>query len=209
MVETHKILMGCKFDYNNRINSSIGKTIENYKVQIKRLERSYNKMLDKNDKNEIERMIISEGKIMLEIAKKSLRNIYENNYLSVLERSMNRSEICIGRADEGNLRKNNDIIEIGTTKAMCFDLVEEDLYRYIKRLQKKDINIDEEEMIRLFVHSSHLPMSSIKYLKSLCKYPKDFFRIWEKYLNNKKNKSIDEICKSLNNSIKYERKYQV
>lgn len=43
-----------------------------------------------------------------------------------------------------------------TIKGMTYNLVEEDLYNYIKKLQRKEINIDEEELIKLFVHGSHL-----------------------------------------------------
>ena len=89
---------------------------------------------------------------------------------------------------------------------MSYDLVEEDLYRYIKRIQKKDIKIDEEELIRLFVHQSHLSLNSINYLKGLCRYPRNFFRTWERYKENKKNKSEDEYLDSLSRSLKYEDK---
>lgn len=206
MVEVHKILIGYECSKNNMLSSTIGKNIESYKVQIKKLEKSYKNLLYKNDKNDAERIIISEGKIMLSKARKSIRYIYDNNYISVIERSMNREEICLGRGDSGNLRRKSDIIEIGTDKNMAYDLVEEDLYRYIKRLQKKKVSIDEEELIKLFVHSSHLSMSSIRYLNGLCNYPRDFLKAWERYIENKKSREIEEFVDSLNSSIIYESK---
>ena len=81
-----------------------------------------------------------------------------------------------------------------------------DLYKYIKRIQKKEIKIDEEEFIRCFVHQSHLSLSSINYLKGLCTYPRDFFKTWEKYKNNQKNKSDEEYLELLSRSLKYEEK---
>lgn len=119
---------------------------------------------------------------------------------------MNRQEICIGRVDHGNLRKNKEKFEIGTIKNMTYNLVEEDMYKYIKKLQRKRINIDEEELINIFVHSSHLSFNSLEYLRGLCSYPRDFFRSWERYRQNKKGKTNDEFLAELKNSLNYEGK---
>ncbi|HCW54283.1 MAG TPA: spore coat protein [Clostridium sp.] len=206
IVRTQKILLGCSFEKLERFQSVIGKDIEGYKVQMKKLKRNYDFLLDKHQKNEAEKLLISEGNRMLQKGNESIKYIYEHGYFTVIERSMNREEICIGRADAGNLRTNGDKIEIGIDKGMVYDLVEEDMYRYIKRLQRKKININEEELIKLFVHLSHLSFDSIHYLKGLCTYPRDFLRTWEKYIENKKNKSIDEYFLILKNSLKYENK---
>ncbi|MDO5517613.1 MAG: spore coat protein [Clostridium sp.] len=204
MVRIHKILIGCSFGKLERFQSTIGKDIEGYNVQLKRLQKNYDNLFDKTYKNEVDKILLSEGKRMLQKGKEAVEYIYEHGYLGVIERSMNREEICIGRADEGNLRLNGDKIEIGVDKGMVYDLVEEDLYRYIKRLQKKDAHINEEELIKIFVHSSHLSFNSICYLRGLCTYPRDFLRIWDKYIENKKNKSPEEYLVNLNRSMKYE-----
>lgn len=204
MVRTHKILIGCSFGKLERFQSTIGKDIEGFKVQLKRLQKNYDCLFDKTEKNEVDKIILSEGKRMIDKGNEAVKYIYEHGYFGVIERSMNREEICIGRCDEGNLRLNGGKIEVGMDKGMAYDLVEEDLYRYIKRLQKKEINIKEEEMIKIFVHASHLSFNSIYYLRGLCTYPRDFLRIWDKYIENKKNKSPEEYLLSLNRSMKYE-----
>jgi len=141
---------------------------------------------------------------------------------------MNREEICIGKVDRNNLRKNEGKIEIGTIKGMTYNLVEEELYNYIKKLQRKQFDIDEEELIKLFVYGSHLSFNSFDYLRGLCSYPKDFLKTWERYrdskkektnqiydeLNmanvkdkdNKKKKTNEEIILDLKKSLKYESK---
>jgi hypothetical protein len=197
IVELHKALIGCNFDDLSRIKSIIGKEIESYKVQIKRLQRHYDYIFNKNCTNEIENLILSNGKIMLKQAEKALNYIHEHDYFGVIKRSMNRGEICLGKVDKNNLRKNKDKIEIGTVKAMTYNLVEEDLFNYIKRLQRKKFNIDEEELVKVFVYGSHLSYNSIDYLKGLLSYPKDFLKIWERYRNSKKEHIIG-ICHTLN-----------
>ena len=202
MVCVQKILISCRFDKLERFKSTIGKDIEGYKVQLKRLKKNYYELLDKYEKNEVDKLLLAEGKRMIQKGNESIKYIYEHGYFTIIERSMNREEICIGRADEGNLRINGNNIEIGMDKGMVYDLVEEDLYRYIKRLQRKEINVKEDELIKIFVHSSHLSFNSIHYLKGLCTYPGDFLKVWEKYIENKKNKHIEEYMASLKNTMK-------
>ncbi|OOM74474.1 spore coat protein [Clostridium sp. BL-8] len=197
IVELHKTLLGCNFSELSRIKSIIGREVESYKVQIRRLQKHYDYIFNKTCENEVENFILSNGKIMLTQAINALKYIDEHDYFGVIRRSMNRNEICLGKVDKNNLRKNKDKIEIGTVKAMTYNLVEEDLYNYIKRLQRKQLDIDEEELLKAFVYQSHLSYNSIDYLKGLLSYPKDFLKMWERYRNSRKE-HISSIYHTLN-----------
>lgn len=204
IVELQKALLGCSFNELNRIKSTIGKEVESYKVQIRRLQKHYDYIFNRTCTNEIENFILSNGKIMLTQAVNALNYIDEHDYFGVIRRSMNRSEICLGKVDKNNLRRNKNKIEIGTVKAMTYNLVEEDLYNYIKRLQRKELDIDEEELLKVFVYGSHLSYNSIDYLKGLLSYPKDFLKVWERYRNSKKGR-ITSMYHTLNiSSMEYE-----
>lgn len=194
IVELHKALKGCNFNGLSGIKSIIGKEVESYKVQIRKLQKHYDYVVDKSYTNEVEKLILVNGNIMLKQAKEAVNYIYGHDYFSVIKRSMNRDEICIGKVDKNNLRKNVDKIEIGTIKDIAYNLIEEDLYSYIKKLQRKEFDIDEEELIKLFVHGSHLSFNSLDYLKGLCSYPRDFFKMWEKYRDRKKEKINESDC---------------
>ena len=176
IVELHKTLIGYNFNGMSRLKSTIGKEVEEYKVQINKLQRDYDYIVNKYCPNEIDKLILSDGKMMLKQAKEALNHIYGHDYFGVIKRSMNREEICLGKIDRNNLKKNEGKIEIATIKGMTYNLVEEDLYNYIKKLQRKEFDIDEEELIKVFVHGSHLSFNSFDYLRGLCSYPKDFFK---------------------------------
>ena len=198
--------MGCKFNGLNRIGSTIGKEVESFKVQIKRLQRDYKSIVDKCCKNDIDRLILLEGKKMLQQGSDAIDYIYKHDYFSVIERSMNREEICIGRVDQGNLKIVNGKIEVGSIKCMTYNLVEEDLYKYIKKVQRKQFDIEQEELINMFVCGSHLAFNSFAYLRGLCSYPKDFLKTWERCRQNKKGKTEEEFLEELRRSMKYENK---
>ena len=192
IVELHKTLIGCNFNELSRIKSTIGKEVESYKVQIKKLQNHYDYIISKACTNEVEKLILSNGKIILKQAKEAVDYIYKHDYFGVIKRSMNREEICIGKVDSSNLRRNEGKIEIGIIKGMTYNLVEEDLYSYIKKLQRKQVNIEEEELIKLFIHGSHLSFNSFYYLMGLCSYPKDFLKLWERYMDSDR-KRISQI----------------
>ncbi len=204
MVNLHKKIMGIKFTGVTRIDSRIGKLIEEYKVQMKILKSDYNKIMAKTSKNDVDNVIISEGKRMLCMAERSLSKIEDKFYYNIISRSMNRKEICIGRCDENNLTIEDNRIKIGSIKNISYNLVEEDLYKYIKRLQKKNVKFDELELIKFFAYKSHLSDNSIKYLEAICIYPRDFLRNWEKYRKGKINKTDNEYICEFKRALKFE-----
>lgn len=212
MVDFHKILVGCSFSGLSGIKSVIGKEIEEYKVQIKKLERYYNSVIVTSDTNEVDRFILVNGKMMLKKAEAAVKYIYEHDYFGVIRRSMNREELCLEKVQPNNLKRNGDNIEVGVIKNMTYNLVEEDLYSYIKKLQKAELNIDEEELIKAFIYESHLSFNSFDYLRGLCSYPKDFLKTWMKYVElkdetiTKKSKTEEGVLTELQRSLKYESK---
>ena len=195
IVELHKILVRCSFCGLSGIKSIIGKEIEDYKVQMKKLERYYDRVVNTSCHNEVDRLILANGKNMLKKSKESVNYIYEHDYFGAIRRSMNREELCLEKVQPSNLRRNEDKIEIGVIKNMTYNLVEEDLYNYIKKLQRAEINIDEEELIKVFIYESHLSFNSFDYLRGLCNYPRDFLKLWIKYIeiNSGRNTLINKV----------------
>jgi hypothetical protein len=212
IVDFHKILVGSSFTGLSGIKSIIGKEIEDYKVQIKRLERTYDQIVRKSYPNDVDRLILVNGKAMLKKAENALKYIYEHDYFGVIRRSMNREEVCLEKVQPNNLKRNGEKIEVGLIKNMAYNLVEEDLYNYIKKLQKAEIKIDEEEIIKTFIYESHLSFNSFDYLRGLCSYPRDFLKTWTKYVEleeealMKKSKIEETILVELEKSLSYESK---
>jgi len=204
--DIHKILMKCRFNGLSRIESRIGREIEGYKVQLKRINRDYNELIMKINKNDIDKLLIFEGKKMISQGSLAIESINDNNYFSIIERSMNRREICLGRVDGGNLRIRSEKMEIGLLRGISYNLIEEDIYKYIKKIQRRNAILEEDEIIDYFVHGSHLAYSSINYLKALCTYPKDFFKNWERYRQANNTKTYEEYVREFDRTMKYELK---
>lgn len=190
---------GYKDNILPRIGASIGRDLENYKVQIKNLELDLDSRVEKSDKNSIDTFILEYGESILDRAKRAVTQVENSNYKNLIRRSMSSYEVCLGRVDEGNLRMNkNGKIEVGTIKYLTYNLIEHDFYSYLKRIIKKNISIDIEYLIECFVEKSSLTDDSIEYINGLILYPIESLRLWDKYRRNKKKLTYEEYIESFN-----------
>lgn len=170
-----------------RIGGSIGRELENYKVQIKNLQIDYININNKVIKNSMDILLLKEGQKLLSRGYAAIVRVENSDYSNIIRRSMINYEICLGNVSENNLRINEEgKIEVGTIKYLTYNLIEQDFYSYIKHLRKRNNNIDIEELIYYFVEKSFLENNSVEYLKGLLSYPVESLRLWDKYRRNKK-----------------------
>lgn len=165
-----------------RINSTIGKEVESFRVQNKKVEKMLKLINLSHDKSDLDFYILEKGNIALDRAKKSFDTMDNEIYFELIRRSMNNYEMCLGRVDEGNLKlQGNDVLKIRTTKYISYNLIEHDLFNYIKRVKRRDFNIQTEKVIDEFIYKSSLSEKSKNYLIALCNYPFETMKLIYKY----------------------------
>lgn len=206
VVEIQKILIGRKTTMLPRIESSIGKDIANFIVQIKKIEKMIEILDEKNKKSNFDYFIIGEGNKALDRAKNSLNSLNDKEYLELIMRSMNNYEICLGRVDEGNLIKINNIINIRTIRYLSYNLLENDCYNYIKRLRKKGIDINTEEIINCFLNKWNLDDKSLRYINVLANYPIESMKLLLKLKYDKSKFTEEQWIEQINLSKKIDGK---
>lgn len=201
IIMAHNRIINNKITIIPRINSTIGKDVESFKLQVKKVEKLLKRLSLNNNKSDLEYYLLEKGDLAIKRAKKSIDNIDNDNYLSIIRRSMKNYEICLGRVDEGNLKLiENDIIKIRTAKYISYNLIEHDLFNYIKRTKRRDSNIEIEKIIDEFIYKSSLSEKSKNYLISLVNYPVETMKLIYKYNNDNKGK-YDEWVKKINMAI--------
>ena len=164
IIEVQKILKGKKINMIPRIESSIGKEVESFIVQTKKALRMIRSFEDKYNKNDFDLFIIEEGNKILNRANESLNALDEDEYLKIIIRSMNNYEVCLGRVDEGNLKKEGMAICIRTIRYISYNMIEHDCYSYIKRLKRRGYSGDIVHIINKFAEESNLKSESIDYM---------------------------------------------
>ena len=180
--EVQRIFIKNKKSILPPIDSTIGRELEGFKVKIKRLKRYLNELNYKYN-NSFNNYLIEELNSTIERAELTLNSIDNDKYIELIKRSMSNNEVCLGKVDEGNLKKSGRSIQIKSTKYLSCNLIEHDCYNYIKRLKKRGYISDLEEIIIFFTNIQHLDIYSKEYIVMLANYPiesiKTFLRVKE------------------------------
>lgn len=187
-----------------RIGSTIGKKIEGVKVDLKRLRRDLHELAEKKDKNIMDEFLLENGESLVSRGEEGLSTLKNIDYISIIKRSMKKNEICLGRVDENNIRVF-ERIEIGSIKNISFNLIEEDMCEYLRKLRRKNIEIDLDKFINEYARLSYLSKDSIEYIKILLSIPQDSLKQWYRYRQNKKEQSPEECLKNIRSTMAYEK----
>ena len=182
-----------------RIGATIGKEVNMYYSQIILISKYLREIENKDNLNSIDFYLINRGELLIDLGKKSLNHINKNGFKELIKRSMSNYEVCLTRVDEGNLKVEEDgSIKIGTIRYMTYNLKEHDIYSYIKKIKRREVNLDIEDIINYYISITKLGEYSKEYLKALVSYPNEEFRIIEKYILGKLNVEDTELLESLN-----------
>lgn len=204
----HNILMRYSIYETTRINSTIGKQIESIKVELKKCRMNLNEIYCKNEKNTMDKFLLSHGDLVLKSAQNAIISLKEIDYIGIIKRSMKKNEICLGRVDEGNLRAYEGI-EIGSIKDISYNLVEDDIYNYLRKVRRKSPRKNNLKMhISKYIDDVFLGENSREYLLILLSIPLDTIKNWRKYRLNKRQLSTKDHTNNIIKSMKYEMGYK-
>jgi hypothetical protein len=198
-------LRGYNCNGSYRINSTIGKRVEGMKVYISRLKRDLESRGEKSFLNSMDRFLLNKGENIIKQGKEALDGIKEIDYLGLIRRSMKKNEMCLGRVDEENIKKSNKI-EIGTIKNISYNLIEEDIYEYLKKIRRRTKIFNEDLCIKNYTIEEKLQNSSREYIKLLLEIPYDSLRHWYRYAQGKRIMAPEDYLLSIEESLKYESK---
>ncbi|MCY6485583.1 spore coat protein [Clostridium aestuarii] len=200
----HKRVNGYDNYIGHRLEDKRGRTIEQYKIYIKRIKYEYETVKRKTEINSFEKLFLKYGEKYLNKAEECIEEVYNNRYLEIIRRSMDRIEICLGDTYFTNLRKNN-CIEVVNFEDCCYDLVEIDGIYFLNKLKSKGKNLSFDMLINKFCEYENLDKESEIFMKALFEYPYEFMKCCMKYKKNKNNKNnYDKYINKLNKVIRSE-----
>jgi hypothetical protein len=199
--EFHSRILGYKEHMNKRLTNNAGRIVEQYKIYIKWLKRDLEKITKTSSSNEFEKIVAEVGRHYLERAEICIKEIYKNNYIDLLKRSSNRFEICLKNVYFNNLRQEENI-KIINLDGCCYNMLEMDAVYFIKKLNKKKLNINTENIAAEFCRVENLDKESLKFILSMVEYPYEFMKCCNRYREDvkeqDKEKHIHEIKKIIN-----------
>lgn len=195
--------MGYYLNGTTRINSIIGKKIENIKIEIKRAKDSLKYIDKKQEKNVCDIFLLDRGERIISKAEEGISFLRDIDYLKLIKRSMKKNEICLGKIDEENLRVRESI-EIGTIKGLKHNLVEEDIYNYLRKVRRRNFLLDINYLVKDYINIASLSKESEEYINMLLFIPYDCLKQWKRYRENKRESTKVEYLNSIKSPFKYE-----
>lgn len=198
--EFHRNTLGYTGRMNKRLDNNIGKTVEQYKVYTKKLNRDLEKLKEKEIHNKFEKVLLEKGDLYLIRAKHCIESIYNNNYISLIMRSMKKVEMCLGNTYFNNLRKNESI-EIKSIDGCCYNMFEMDIIYLLSKIKKKGMSVDFDSLIREFCQVESLDDNSIGFIRAVISYPYEFIRCCNRYREKSKEWTEDEYVSKLEKAM--------
>ncbi|MBU3111572.1 hypothetical protein [Clostridium lacusfryxellense] len=181
----HEKSLGFDGYLRNRLNNNTGKTIEGYRISIKKLASDIDSISRHEPKNSFEKLIVKYGKGVMERGENCIRAAYGADYLGIITRSMRRGEICLGNTGFENLSQN-EFIEVVSFESCCYNMVEMDCYLFLSKLKRKGVKVDFNKMAEEFCTIEGLDESSLKFLLALISYPHEFMKCCNRHRAGKR-----------------------
>jgi len=196
----HEKSLGFSGYLRNRLNNNTGKTIEEYKISIKKLAGDIKSIKRDEPKNSFEELIIKYGGEIISRGEECIKCVYEANYLGIITRSMRRGEICLGNTDFQNLRQN-DFIEVVSFGDCCYNMVEMDCFLLLSKLKRRGVKVDFHKMAEEFCYIEGLDESSTNFLLALISFPHEFMKCCNRYRAGKRMWHEDRFSQKLTKAL--------
>jgi len=196
----HEKSLGFNGYLRNRLNNNTGKTIEAYKISIKKLTSDINSINDVGPKNSFEELIVKYGSGVIAKGESAIMAAQGADYLAIITRSMRRGEICLGNTDFQNLRQN-EFIEVVSFESCCYNMVEMDCFILLSKLKRKGIKVDFKKMVDEFCLIEGLGKTSSKFILALISYPHEFMKCCNRYRSGKRTWHEDRFSQKLKKSL--------
>ena len=96
-------------------------------------------------------------------------------------------------------------VKVSTIRYLTYNLKEHDIYSYIKKVKRREMKLNIEDIINYYVRIAELENSSREYLRALASYPNEELRIIEKYILGKLQIEEVEVLRILNKARSIDR----
>ncbi|WP_297520893.1 hypothetical protein [uncultured Clostridium sp.] len=148
-----------KKDYSLGLISEAGRIRQEQKNSLIRMKRLQNE----SDFNLTE---------LINYASGCISELSDLEFCSMINRSYKNSEITLGKIYQ-NLYREKDILQVSDTTRIRFGMIEDDFIKLVKRVKRREKDIDYLAMTDEFVEKAKLDNLSRIYIKSALDYPEE------------------------------------
>ena len=198
--EFHKCVSVYRCASSHMLPMQTGKLVEEYKKRKKYFKKYIELLKSKKDLNNFEKVIFEYSDEYLNRSEKVLKVISNSRYISIIKRSMDKYEICLGNTNFSNLRKRKNL-EIASLQDCSFCNVEMDAIYLLSKLKRKNVKLDLNNLIDFYIKAEKLDDNSKKFILAMLSFPSGLINLVLDYKKGKKNFSSEENLLKLKNEI--------
>ncbi len=176
LCDLHGRLKGCSFPVQNLIN----KMYEDFKVSELILKQDIERYRF-NPKNEFENKISSLGEDFLYRIRNIIDKIKENNYESLIVRSMKSREICAYNVYIYDFYSLGSKIYVRKIGDFCENILEYDYVKFMVRLKRSGRDVDFRRVCSYICSKEDFNIDSYNFMMACVSFPYEFMRVISKY----------------------------
>lgn len=173
-----------------KVNVSWGKRIEKCRVLLMHLEK-YALKIKADRNNSFEEYTYKFVDYLIRRAKNSMSILSSNDYLEVLEESMKKREVCINSISNNTALVNGGNIIISRIFDMGYNMIEEDVASFIKKVIIETSNKNFlESIVEEYSLNRYIDEKSKRIIIALVNYPYDSIRTIGRYIKYPEDSEI-------------------
>lgn len=183
-----------------KLDSRIGREIEKCKVKVKKLKRSINNLKEYYPNNCFEELLLDNGDEYIRRSEECIHAIDNSDYISLVMRSMNRIEVCLGNTSFDNLGYE-DGLKIVSLNNCSYNMVEQDAVYFLSKLKRKNADLNWNKLIGDYCKFEGLDENSKILISALLSYPYEFIKCFNRYKKNTKEWTVKQYYKKMQEAM--------
>lgn len=200
--EFHRCAMGYEDFIDDVIPNTVGRQVGRCRTSLRKTEKYLNRLNEKEKKNMVDTMLMSDGFNVLSKSEDDFKDIYRSYIMKLIKRSMIRKEIVLGYFAPYNAINTNSFVTVSTLNRCSYDLVEMDYVKMLLKIKKYRRDLLTEKLIKKCVDAENLNEDSYNFIKIMVQFPYEFIRNFSRYRENRKPWTLDEYYKKIQKAVK-------
>jgi len=202
----HKAARGYIPPSGGKGKSDWGKWIEKYKKECRGLKR-YVDSIEHEEDSRFHCELLKSCNVYIDRMEEAIKLLKDSSYLSIVEESMRKREICLGNFKLSNFMLCDGDIYIKSLIKCRNDIVERDIADFLQKLLKycgSKVSALVPGLLKMYHEENPLCRDSIDVIKAFILYPHDYEKVCSRYYKDKNRWSEDAYIERLKEAIIFE-----
>lgn len=187
-----------------KVKSCWGRWIEEYKKALRVVEKYQEQLKKKHDKSPFETIFMSGVDVYAERMEESISLLKNKGYLSSVEKSMKKHQICLDSFRQSNFFSTNAGMFINSLDKCRYDIREKDIAELLGKLSCSCTLRNAEMlagMLDEYDRENPLETNSIDIIKAFLLFPYEYVKVCSKYMKDGLKRSEGECMGKLQNAM--------